>query len=219
MKIELVVGVYADPDADRINDIAGALERNLANSEIDKVHALIEDRDFYEKLGTHGPEIESRIRSLLSCAKVMTPGRRMLFSDYFGYANEHLDGSIAVVANADIYFDKTIGLLRKTDLTDTLVCLSKYEGTPPKLWRSYDSQDAWAFRPPLRVEAGFELGRPGCDNALAHLAAQTGLKTINPCLSVFAYHLDKRSRKRRRDEPVAGPYKLVMPIALEILKQ
>jgi hypothetical protein len=219
MKIELVVGVYADPDVDRINDIAGALERNLANSEIDKVHALIEDRDFYEKLGAHGPEIEDRMRSLLSYAMVMTPGRRMLFSDYFGYANEHLDGSIAVVANADIYFDKTIGLLRKTNLENTFVCLAKYEGTPPRLWRCYDSQDAWAFKPPIRVEADFELGRPGCDNALAYSAARAGLKILNPCLSVFAYHLDKRARKRRRDNPVDGPYKAAMPVALEVKKQ
>lgn len=187
--IALLVGGYADIVKARNEELLESFRRNLANDEIDEVHAFIEDE-----------EVSTSFNELIRHPKVLVVrrGRRTLFSEYFEYANQNLTGKVVVIANSDIYFDGTLGLLKKAGLEGIFVCLAKYEGDPPKLWDPYSSQDAWAFIPPFTIpNSNFTTGCPGSDNALAYLARSSGFQVINPCLSINAYHLDDRSRDRR----------------------
>lgn len=188
-KIALLVGVYIDSVKGRTEELLESFRCNLANDEIDEVHAFIED----EEVSTSFDELIRHPKVL-----VVRRGRRTLFSEYFEYANQNLSGKVAVIANSDIHFDGTIGLLRKIGLEGILVCLAKYEGNPPILWDPYSSQDAWGFIPPVNIpNLDFTTGCPGSDNALAYAARNSGMQVINPCLSINAYHLDDRSRDRR----------------------
>ena len=53
-------------------------------------------------------------------------GRRMTFSDAFAFANDNLNDSIIAVANSDIYFDRSLSILKemnKKKLSNTLLRL------------------------------------------------------------------------------------------------
>ena len=41
---------------------------------------------------------------------------RLTFHQAFAYAHEHLSGKVVCVANADVYFDHSLGLIGSIDL-------------------------------------------------------------------------------------------------------
>lgn len=220
-RIVLLVGVYVASSKERTSELIETLERNTANPEIDEIHAFIEDADFSEKLLGCPAEIKTRFGSIVANSKVVRidSGKRTLFSDHFKYANEKFAAHVAVVANSDIWFDGTIGLLRRADLDNTFICLAKYEGDPPKLWgEPHMSQDVWAFVPPIPtlMDSDFTMGRPACDNVIAASAREAGMKVINPCHSIVAHHLDDRRRDRSSGymSAVGGPMMSVPASAL-----
>jgi len=158
------------------------------------------------------------------------PGGRSTYSDIFSYANEHLVGENCVLCNNDISFDETLDLLRETkgfDLDGHFVCLTRWN---EKLDQSIsffqparirqNSQDAWIFKPPLPIKmvekSGFYMGRPGCDGMVAHLAAISDLKLLNPSKVVVAkhrHHSKHRTYKNGRHR-IGGPdiYMCVYPV-------
>lgn len=218
-KIALLVGVYVDRSKSRTDELFESFRRNLANDEIDEIHAFMEDEDLPAKLSNHPPEVALSLAGLIGHSKVVVvrSGKRTLFSEYFEYANKNLFGKVVVISNSDIYFDKTLGLLKNAGLEGIFVCLAKNEGNPPALWHPYTSQDTWVFIPPVTIpNSDFTMGCPGCDNALAYLARNSGLQVINPCLSINAYHLDDRSRDRRSGygERIIGARENVLPSKL-----
>ena len=207
--IVLLLGIYVDPVETRMNELLESLERNIANEDINEIHVFVEEdsRDISQKLILYSERFSEKYSKLLKHEKVIAVerGKRTFFSEYFDYANKNLIDKVVVIANSDIYFDHTIGLLKDADLEGVFICLAKYEGIPPKLWDPNISQDVWAFSTPIRVlDSHFTNGCPGCDNVLAYFAHSAGMQVINPCLSIIAYHLDNRTRDRRYGPPIPG---------------
>ncbi|CAM9445349.1 unnamed protein product [Phaeothamnion confervicola] len=144
--------------------------------------------------------------------RVVPLGRRMTFADAFRYADAHLASEVVAVANADIFFDESLGRfgdVSTVDLAGQVYALRRWESEfddeaaaeaaltfVPRI----DSQDAWIFRAPLPLPAmaaaaaEFPLGRPRCDNRLAAILMDAGLRVSSPSLSLVAHHVDSRRR-------------------------
>lgn len=221
----LLAGAYFDPSESRLLELATALRRNLECHEFEEVHLFIEDEidSFFVRRGSPGTVAATQMSALLVDGKItlVETGRRTPFREYFTYANNHFQGKLCVIANSDIWFDGTLSLIEKTDLSETLVSLSKWNPGADSPDSAAISQDAWAFRAPIReFLCDWTLGLPGCEGRLAHEAAQAGLKVINPSLSVIAHHEHASGIRRHRDwDRIAPPYLPVMPATLEVREE
>lgn len=82
-----------------------------------------------------------------------------------------------------------------------------------ELFDRIDSQDVWCFRGyPPKVNADFYMGVPGCDNSIAYLLHEAGVKLLNPSRTIRTYHYHI-SLKRTRNvlERIPKPYKRLHP--------
>jgi hypothetical protein len=167
------------------------------------------------------PAQQASAHPILADPKVhlVAHGRRCTYEDLFGYANERFAGCPVVVANADIYFDETLGRLRDYDLGGRLLCLSRWNVEADGSAWCFEfaaSQDAWIFEAPLpSLSCAFHLGVPGCDNRLAWEAMQAGLEVTNPARSIHAFHLHLSGVHRYSDgERIHGETEAVPPCFL-----
>lgn len=150
-----------------------------------------------------------------------TPTERLTFTDLFALCRHDC---INVIANSDIYFDHTLRDHAAQLDEDSVWALSRYEdmGTTLLPYHRSDSQDAWVIRGgPHMVDAPYQMGVPGCDNAIAHELTLRGLHVTNPCQSVRAIHLHRsayRTYGAGRGKPkmyrIPPPYQQVHPCSL-----
>jgi hypothetical protein len=204
----LLAGFYQDADPDRRAELLECVRRNVANDLIEAIHLFVEEPIAAEALLAAYPELATaRIR-------LIEHGRRLTYRDLFGYANRQLPGQRVIVANADIYFDHTLARLDGYDLSDRLLCLSRWDVQADGSTRLFDhagSQDAWVFRAPLPdLRSDFHLGVLGCDNRLAWEADHAGLTLSNPARSVRAHHLHlSQVRRYNAGQWLPGPTRSV----------
>ena len=92
--------------------------------------------------------------------------------------------------------DNTGGIESDVELDDRVVSLSRWDiksNGEIELFRRADSQDSWIFTSPVSREieekSNFYLGRMGCDNALAWIFHDGGMKLSNPALQIITRHL------------------------------
>ena len=92
----------------RINELVEALRRNINNPNIEAVHIM------YEKDNPRKDLEATNAKDLLDTKLVtMKVESQPTYFRLFGYANAALErGSIAIVANSDIYFDRTLRNLK-----------------------------------------------------------------------------------------------------------
>lgn len=189
----LVIGLYSEPVRARAEEIAHCFVENRALAAISRVHVILED-----------PYVN---QELLSHPKVTTTPlhRRMTFDDAFRIINAWPSAGSVTIANNDICFDETIGILENIH-EKAFSCLTRWEGKElyptPSL-----CQDAWTFRAPMKAtpSAPFHLGELGSDQRIAYQAQAAGYFTINPCGQVRAQH-HHASNVRRRSDRLTGPY-------------
>lgn len=148
--------------------------------------------------------------------------KRMSFNDFFRYSNEYCsDDDINIVSNLDIFFDKTI-LTTNSIRKGEFWCLARWDmrkdGSIVHANRP-DSQDVWVYRGKIRLNAPFEMGKMGCDNRLAYVANEFGLKVSNPSMSIKCIHLHNSNirnyRRKNEADLVQGPYLTIPPTALK----
>lgn len=143
---------------------------------------------------------------------VPTPGgRRPTFAELFAATHASGPDDISVVANADIFFDRTIRRAEVYPAGRWCMAISRWEWTGKAMsGRPWRGQDAWIFRGPAAGISGadFPIGVPLCDNRIAHVIQDAGYRVFNPCYSIHAIHLH-RSAVRTYDAStpaVPGPY-------------
>jgi hypothetical protein len=123
-----------------------------------------------------------------------------------------------LIANSDIYFDETLGLIgnnaKELNFQETIFALSKWTDWEPRdnfiyLPPRIDSQDAWIFRSPLNQDvvesSSFFLGAPRCDNRLASIFAQSGYRVLSPVYRIHAIELMTTRREGGLYEMVGAP--------------
>jgi len=177
-----MVEYHVPSNQDRHEEYLACLRENLKNPLIDKVHLFLQTKD--------SPPIDDPKIVYGTCRN------RLYFSDCFLYARENLHGENCIIANSDIMFDDTLGVIHRMDLGNTFICLSRWnvkEDGQLEFYQRSDSQDSWIFTSPMnkRVEeeSSFFLGRAGCDNRVAWIAHRAGLKLTNPAHQIISRHL------------------------------
>ena len=108
---------------------------------------------------------------------------------------------INILANADIYFNDTLALVKGISPREAYA-LTRWEvnkkGTivpfeemhvENKHAKAKHSQDVWVFKGAVeRVQGNFHLGRPGCDNRIAAEIRRAGYKLSNPSFQIQCIH-------------------------------
>jgi hypothetical protein len=117
----LMIGLYADADPARRGEFLECISRNAANTHIEELVVFIEDETTSAVVRERFPVLGHPKTRLLE------HGRRLTYSQLFAYANLHLKGSAVIIANADIFFDETLGLLEEEALAGKMLCLSRWD--------------------------------------------------------------------------------------------
>jgi hypothetical protein len=157
MVIRLFTSAFPERRDWRRLEFAECLSRNLACTEIDEIVVLVE--------GDAPVADNGRVTTIL----VTT---RPTYQDYLSRISAIAGpDDVSIIANADIYFDESIGLLRTVSLPgNAVLALARWEcrdGGKLRLNDRNDSQDAWIFRGrPRPMRADFPVGVPRCDNRL-----------------------------------------------------
>ena len=126
---------------------------------------------------------------------------------------------INIIANSDIFFDSSIGLVSQMQPKEAYV-LSRWdwygEGSIAKHRAIKNSQDVWIIKGKAEnIDGSFCLGVPFCDNRIAFELSRAGYKVSNPSRSIKTYHFHNSGvRKYRDDERVNGQYLFVEPTSL-----
>ena len=116
------------------------------------------------------------LKNLLIFDRVINLNGRPTFNEFFATMSKYPD-DCNVIANLDIFFDKSI-YLAKNIKKGVAYCITRHEWTGQKAVSFADynyghpgewSQDAWVFtgNKILDIDAPFPLGYRGCDNYLA----------------------------------------------------
>jgi FkbM family methyltransferase len=212
----LVIGLYFDVNARRRDEFIECLRRNSLNPFIEQLHVFMEQPADHNELHKWCPSLD------FSKITFFPHSRRLTYKYVFAHANRKLSKQRVILANSDIYFDETIKHLSTCDLTDTLLCLSRWDvqaNGSSVFFDHPESQDAWVFLAPVReFPCEFPLGTPACDNRVAWEAANAGLTVFNPSRSIRAHHLHLSCVRRYSErERVFGPTRAVPSTSLSEL--
>jgi len=203
----LLTTYYFSNDNQRQEEIKTCLQNNCDQEAIHRI-ILLNDTTYPLDFLKEGSE--EKIEQHL----VERQGR-LHYRDAIAYINEFLIGEIVILANSDIYMDRSLFLLDHYDFSNTFLALSRYEDGHHTLGNK-GSQDTWIFQSPLCVDLSlfnFSFGIPGCDNRLAKIVSDAGYRVLNPCLSIITYHLHRSDYRtyNRSVDIVKGEYMEVEP--------
>ena len=203
--IVLITSYFLSKNHLRQQELDQCLKLNSENTLIDKI-ILLNDCHYDLNFLDDNYKIYQHVDSALFCNK------RLIFKDVFNFINEFcMEGDICIVSNSDIYIDFTIDGLLSKSLDNIFLALSRYDEGELKV--KGDSQDTWIFKHPLKInieECDFTFGAPGCDNALAYIALNSGFNVVNPCKSIRTHHLHtSNERSYSFKDTVKKPYYVV----------
>jgi hypothetical protein len=199
-KINLYISLYKIENDQRLQEILNCLSLNISNKFISKIFILNEG--LQNKILFH-PKIE-----------LIDVIARPMFSDYF---NILIDNEYNIIANNDIYFDKSLGYLKFLFIQKKdLLSLTRIEADGLLNNKKVgDSQDAWFFlgKPSCLLDCNFNQGFLGCDTRLNHIFFQNGFRVLNPSkfIKIFHSHLSE-IRTYSQDQRIIGAYLLTKPI-------
>ena len=205
----LVTSYYNTPHQQRQEEINTCLQKNFDQ---EAIHRILLLNDTLYPLDFLKEGSEEKIEQHL----VNRPGR-LYYRDAVAFINEFLVGEIIILANSDIYTDRSLFLLSDYDFSNTFLALSRYEDGNVGIGnKGRCSQDTWIFRSPLRVDLSlidFPFGMAGCDNRLARIMHDAGYRVLNPCRSIMTYHMHRSDHRTYNQsvDIVRGDYMDVEP--------
>lgn len=184
---DLYIQWFESTNEERNLEIIKAIKKNSTNRYIRKILIFAESEFKYD----------------IDKVEVITLGRRMTYLDCFQhikYCSDH-DGYFAI-ANSDIIIpEETTKKFEYQEITldKTFVALSRWEYLDGEIeFIGYEmapcSQDTWIFKKEdIDLEkfkdSNFYLGICACDNRIARIAHDAGLRIINPSLYLKTIHL------------------------------
>jgi len=186
-KYNLLTTFKAKP-CDRTREYVECLRRNIDNPFIKKVFLFLETED-----------IAVEFKDLLPQVEVVSCKMRPNYGEMFELANN--ETGRAIIANGDIYFDKSLRALNRYDLKGVFIHLTRTECSPSQHpdfhKRKVGAGDAWIFDTPIKVFAkNVSLGIDFCDHVIADLAEKFGYNLQNPASSIHAWHLHRKRNRR-----------------------
>ena len=218
--IHVITQFFIPTNNYRLNEIQFALNQNVDNPHISKIHLLNEKIYNYKELGVENNKIVQ-----------INIGKRLTFQDVFTYVrNENIQGYIVMI-NIDIFFNNSIENISKSsmELNKQVCCLLRYElnkQTPSKsslFGPRYDSQDTWIFHSNQMIPDisdklfSFEFGRPGCDNKLIYLFSILGYEIINDPITIQTYHVhSEKKRNYNIHDSLPLPIGVIIPYGFQV---
>jgi hypothetical protein len=202
----LYIQWFKSDNETRNEEIITAIKKNASNKYIEKIVIFAENEFNYDI-----PKVE-----------VIDLGRRMTYLDCFQHIKliECNDG-YNIIANSDIVItEHTLNKLQYQDLIldNTFIALSRYEYNQGKIgFIGYEmascSQDTWIFKgKDISLDkfrrSNFYLGLCSCDNIIARVAHDAGMRVINPSIWLKTIHLHES--KYRTYAPNSGLHGLIM---------
>lgn len=193
-KFVMITSLYNEKEEARIAEYVECMEKNLAHPGIGSIYVLYDtSKDDHEK---------SILLDYLRAQPITIHyiSGRPTYHQCFELANVlHPDQRI-IISNADIYYNETLDLLDTYDLTDRFLALTRWnvqaDGSLkiymwPNNVQAIGSQDAWIFKTPIKAfeDKTIPIGVPHCDARIAYQARHSGLKVLNPCLSLQCCHV------------------------------
>ena len=197
----------------RNSEFDACLNENIKNPLITKIVLFIDD-----------PSVEPDERftkhEKITLHKIPS---RPTYQDFFTYANQNFENEFCILANADIIVGQDIKQIESRNSKEEFYALTRWDlkkkedGTFSSVFFensrgiAQGSQDTWIFKTPVNIKGcDFSMGRPGCDNKLAHLAKESGYKVTNPSLAIKTYHLHESGiRNYSGRDIVPGPWQVV----------
>ena len=183
-------------DQERLKEYSYCLGKNLNNQLADKIYLI----------NSHRSSIRSSKLVYLDGPEDLSISAALRIANNISQSIDNDENIVAVVHNADIYFDDTILFLQPTYKAP--IFLSRHEevlyhgplyiGNQCDLENYMGSHDAFAFRLPypkfLIESVDFHLGTPGMEARMIYELDRMGLKVTNPCKSVTCWHVHQRRR-------------------------
>jgi hypothetical protein len=196
--IHIIIQLYKIDDKGRLGEIIQAIESNLNNPYVAKIHCLLETEDVI---------VPTQIKNNKKYVEFML-GKWFTYKDAFDYANRVLENKYCCILNLDISLDSDTtwnDIINDLD-NKKIYALSRHEFNEQT--NSYEldnnfkqllhshTQDAWLFKTPINVEnCDFEIGLLGCDNAIADRLYRSKYIVINRPLKYKIYHHDRTRGK------------------------
>ena len=191
----LIIQLYNEKKVSRANEFITSLEKNLSHPRIKEIVIFYDGTSAESRNHVFFKKIQDKALKF-----IYKPGR-LTYKHAFEFANKNYPKQNIIVANADIYFNETLGKLDYVDLLSAMIALTRWnmmhdgsiklaflEKHPHK---SFISQDVWIFKTPLKIDfrCEFEMGLNHCDSFLNyHMLKSLSLKILNPCLDIQAIH-------------------------------
>lgn len=214
--MKLIIEYFKSSNEQRDKEYKACIDQNIKNDLIEKIHIFISD--------------DSKLEMESSKIEIVKLDNRPSFSFLFDWCNQNLPEQICIVANTDIFFDKTIEVLNNTDLTNTFIALTRWDLINQnnqwiidfynKSWNNQGittgmiSQDSWIFKTPIKIDnrSNFLMGKPGCDNRIVQIYHENNYNVKNPSMQIVSKHLHvSNHRTYNNNDLISGPYLLVQP--------
>lgn len=222
-RLTLLTSFFYNEDHSHWAELAGALYVNSHNPFFAEVHVLMESPSGSECEKIHdqisqalnGSSFSEEARERLVCVPVSD---QPTYAGFFDYANSKLAGKLVVLANTDVQFDETLGLIDAeafisgkvgfvlsvqpppysgeyaqlfgTECNSETRCTSgKFDGWP----YGGESWDAYVFHSPLHgmnsKYLDHYMNTLGGENRAAYQVEKAaGLPLSNPCKHIHAFH-------------------------------
>lgn len=219
--IDLLTQWYFEKNSRRRIELVYVLHLNVINIAIDKIHFIQNSKNctIWEDvlIDPFFPQELFKLKLIISYQNNIDPDQRLTFSQAFQYANNLKTTGYKIITNLDIFFDRSLLLLKHRPLINpyVLLYLSRYEIDPSistiGLQCSDEhyigSHDALIFRTILPQqlidELEFEIGTWHLEMKIIHELTKINLTVRNSCKSIRVWHLHS-SQVRHRLMPEAN---------------
>lgn len=193
--IILFTQFYIDKNKKRLSEMVKCLQLNIDNELINKIY-LVNERIYTDN------EMHIANNSNKSKIEQINHGTCLKYNDIFNIIdNKNINGYV-IIANSDIFFDKSLLSLYKSGLEKNKKIYSqlRFEYTNPNLDKcpvfgsQEDSHDTWIFHSNFNIEKSnrkifnFQLDIPGCDNHIIYLFMILGYAVHNEPFLIKSYH-------------------------------
>ena len=193
LQIEIVTSFYIPTNEKRKSELIKALDKNLSNKYINKIHFFVDNENCIEFL-------KNKYYELFNYKiKICGVGKQPLYSDLFLYCNT-LKNRICMITNSDIWLDdiKNINIhvfdkLKKNN-QKTIFALTRHENdlSCPLIDCYEGSHDSFIFISPIDEQIIKHVKHKqnvwGAENVVLYELNKINYKLYNPCKQIVIVH-------------------------------